>query len=366
MSSPGRRVAGSCSAPRSVCVLIFLDLCGLALALYGALALREEYYGNTPILWGVLWDAEGEWLPFVALVTVLVFSQARLYASRERRSGFGRVVSSLLLVALLTFAFGLGTGHEFSTFGLIPTTLVLTAVLIGLFRASYDVVTREMFHALGVHRRAVLAGEGEHLLELYRTLGSGRGGIDYELVGLVSASEPDVPLPCSASPDTLRARARVEPGRRADLHRLGLRRAPAARHGRPGASAGVQVRIAPRTTELLTKHADFVPGQGIPLFEIRPPVLVGFDWVLKRGFDMVMSRRRAPDRPADLARDRGRREAHLPRARLLPRPSGRAGRARVRDAQVPDDVRGRGDAQPKLEDANEAPARCSRSATTRA
>ena len=52
---------------------------------------------------------------------------------------------------------------------------------------------------------------------------------------------------------------------------------------------GSSVRIAPRTTELLTKHADFVPGQGIPLFEIRPPVLVGFDWVLKRGFDMVMS-----------------------------------------------------------------------------
>ena len=273
----------------SVCVLIFLDLCGLALALYGALALREEYYGNTPILWGVLWDAEGEWLPFVALVTVLVFSQARLYASREHRSGFGRVVSSLLLVALLTFAFGLGTGHEFSTFGLIPTTLVLTAVLIGLFRASYDVVTREMFHAFGVHRRAVLAGEGEHLLELYRTLGSGRGGIDYELVGLVSASEPDVPLAVLGSPDTLRAV--LESNQVDELivtdsdfdERQLLDMVDQAHR------AGVQVRIAPRTTELLTKHADFVPGQGIPLFEIRPPVLVGFDWVLKRGFDMIVS-----------------------------------------------------------------------------
>ena len=165
-----------------VALLIFLDICGLALALYAALALREVYYGNTPILWGVLWEAEREWLPFVALVMVLVFSQARLYASRERRAGFGKVVSSLFLVALLTFAFGVGIGHEFSTFGLIPTTAVIAALLIGLFRASYDVVTQEIFHLLGVRRRAVLVGEGEHLLHLYRTLGAGRSGIEYELL----------------------------------------------------------------------------------------------------------------------------------------------------------------------------------------
>ncbi len=53
--------------------------------------------------------------------------------------------------------------------------------------------------------------------------------------------------------------------------------------------SGVRIRIAPRTTELLTKHADYVPGQGIPLFEITPPVLVGTDWALKRGFDVVVS-----------------------------------------------------------------------------
>ena len=273
----------------SVCILIFLDLCGLALALYAALALREVYYGNTPILWGVLWDAEEQWLPFVALITVLVFSQARLYSSRERRSGFGRVVSSLFVVALLTFAFGLGTGHEFSTFGLIPTTLVFAAVLIGLLRASYDVVTREMFRALGVHRRAVLVGEGEHLLELYRTLGAGRGGIDYELVGLVSASELDLPLPLLGRPDTLRAVLEENPVDELILTDTDFNERELLDMVDQAHRAGVHVRIAPRTTELLTKHADFVPGQGIPLFEIRPPVLVGFDWVLKRGFDMAMS-----------------------------------------------------------------------------
>jgi len=32
-----------------------------------------------------------------------------------------------------------------------------------------------------------------------------------------------------------------------------------------------------------------VPGQGAPLFELRPPVLTGWDWAVKRGFDLLMS-----------------------------------------------------------------------------
>jgi len=52
---------------------------------------------------------------------------------------------------------------------------------------------------------------------------------------------------------------------------------------------GVQVRIAPRATELLTQRAQFVPGQGVPLFELRPPAFIGIDWFLKRAFDLVVS-----------------------------------------------------------------------------
>jgi exopolysaccharide biosynthesis polyprenyl glycosylphosphotransferase len=52
---------------------------------------------------------------------------------------------------------------------------------------------------------------------------------------------------------------------------------------------GVEVLIAPKATELLTQRVEFVPGQGIPLFELRPPAFVGMDWVLKRAFDLVVS-----------------------------------------------------------------------------
>jgi len=52
---------------------------------------------------------------------------------------------------------------------------------------------------------------------------------------------------------------------------------------------GIKVRLAPDTTELLVKRGEYVPGQGAPLFELRPPVLTGWDWAVKRGFDLVVS-----------------------------------------------------------------------------
>jgi lipopolysaccharide/colanic/teichoic acid biosynthesis glycosyltransferase len=49
------------------------------------------------------------------------------------------------------------------------------------------------------------------------------------------------------------------------------------------------VKLAPTTTELLVHEGEYVPGQGIPLFELRPPMLTGVDWATKRGFDLVAS-----------------------------------------------------------------------------
>src|SRR5204863_2704608 len=53
--------------------------------------------------------------------------------------------------------------------------------------------------------------------------------------------------------------------------------------------AGVKVRIAPTTAELLTQRAEYVAGQGVPLFELKPPVFAGLDWAAKRAFDIVVS-----------------------------------------------------------------------------
>ena len=52
---------------------------------------------------------------------------------------------------------------------------------------------------------------------------------------------------------------------------------------------GIKVRLAPDTTELLVQRGEYVPGQGAPLFELRPPVLTGWEWAVKRGFDLLVS-----------------------------------------------------------------------------
>jgi exopolysaccharide biosynthesis polyprenyl glycosylphosphotransferase len=52
---------------------------------------------------------------------------------------------------------------------------------------------------------------------------------------------------------------------------------------------GVAVHIAPSTMEILIDRAEFMPGQTVPLFKLRPPVFEGIDFALKRGFDLVMS-----------------------------------------------------------------------------
>ena len=171
----------------SITALVCTDLGGLVLGLYAALVTRELIYGHTPILWGVLWRIETDWLPFLTLVTVLVFSQGHLYEERERRPGIGRVLSSLILVMLITLAFAIGTGHQFSTYGLAPTAVVLCTIAIAALRASYELVTSELLRALGTRRYALLAGSGENVAHLHGALGSGRSGIDYEFVGAVAS-----------------------------------------------------------------------------------------------------------------------------------------------------------------------------------
>jgi exopolysaccharide biosynthesis polyprenyl glycosylphosphotransferase len=52
---------------------------------------------------------------------------------------------------------------------------------------------------------------------------------------------------------------------------------------------GVKVRIAPRTTDLLVERGEYVPGQGVPLFEVRPPIFAGTDFASKRVFDALVA-----------------------------------------------------------------------------
>ena len=274
----------------SIASLLVLDLCGLALGVYAALALREIVNGSRPILWGLIWrDAEADWLPFLALVLVLVFWQRGLYREREYRGGIGQVVSSLVVVALLAFAFGIGTGYHFSTFAIFPTALVITTVLVGTLRASYDIVTRDIFRLTGLKRRAVLVGAGENLTRLHGSLGRGRGGVEYQFLGAIAPAQDGVDLPVLGTfeglprvLETYKVDELIVTDSDLEAEQL-LRLSDEAQRG------GVKVRIAAKTTELLTQRSEYVPGQGVPLFELRQPAFAGTDWLVKRAFDLSVS-----------------------------------------------------------------------------
>jgi exopolysaccharide biosynthesis polyprenyl glycosylphosphotransferase len=282
------RLVGLARRLLSIVALATIDVVGLGVGLFATLVLRELYYGRS-IDVQTLWSSEREWLPFLILVTLLVFAHGDLYAERERRPGVGRVISSLVLVALVTLAFGLGTGHEFSTYGTAPTALVLTALLISSFRAAYDAVTGVFFRRVGIRRRALLVGVGDHLTHLHESLGRGRSGIDYDFVGALAPADDDAPLTVLGD---LKALPRVLATTQVDEVILAdsdfaekeLLELVEQAHRR-----GVKVRLAPKTTELLLQRAEYVPGQGVPLFDVRSPAFLGSEWVLKRTFDIVVS-----------------------------------------------------------------------------
>ena len=273
----------------SICALVALDVIGLALGIYLALVIRQVVAGDGDIFWGLLWrEGPAEWLKFAAPITVLVFAQAGLYRQRELRPGFGRILACLIVVALIVLAFGIGTGYDFSTSGLIPTSVFVSAVSIGLLRAAYESISLELMRAAGIRRRVVLVGRGESLVPLRSSLVAARGGLTYEFVGVVAPDEvPGFRLLGSRAelPFVL---DRVRPDEviltEADFDERTVLEVVEQAHRQ-----GIKVRLAPDTTELLVQRGEYVPGQGSPLFELRPPVLTGWDWTVKRGFDLLLS-----------------------------------------------------------------------------
>jgi exopolysaccharide biosynthesis polyprenyl glycosylphosphotransferase len=141
-----------------------------------------------------------------------------------------------------------------------------------------------------VRRRAILVGDGQSLEPLRRALGRGRGGIDYEYVGAISRSDEAAGLPVLGRVSALPAVLAEHDVNElivtdSDFSDRELVEIVEQAHRR-----GVKVRVAPRATELLVeRRGEYVPGEGVPLFELRPPVFAGTDWLVKRSFDLIVA-----------------------------------------------------------------------------
>jgi exopolysaccharide biosynthesis polyprenyl glycosylphosphotransferase len=268
--------------------LLVLDFAGLLAALVVALMVKA-----------VLRDGDWAWseslhearrtIAFVYLVTVLLFARSGLYAERAQRPGLARIVSSLFQVTVVSLIFALVNNQDYSSYYIFYGTFAFAVVIVGASRWGYEWITGVLLRAAGYRRRAVLVGSGRHIEDVAHAL-TDEVHAPVEMVGFISLTpRPD---------NGLRSLGRIEDVARVlDVYRI--QEVIIADPDFPQERAvelvdtchqrGVTVRIAPSTMEILVQRAEFVPGASVPLFELRPPVFDGFDYFVKRTFDIVVS-----------------------------------------------------------------------------
>jgi exopolysaccharide biosynthesis polyprenyl glycosylphosphotransferase len=269
--------------------LLLLDFAGLVAALMVALmvkaVIREGVWA-----WQASYEEARHTVAFAYLVTALLFARSGLYAERAQRPGIARIVSSLFQVTLVSLAYALVSGSDqYSSYYIFYGTLVFAVIIIGSARWFYELVTGALLRAAGYRRRAILVGSGRHIEDVAHAL-TDEVHVPIEMVGFISLTpRPD---------NGLRSLGRIEDMARVlDLYRV--QEVIIADPDFPEERAvelvdtchqrGVTVRVAPSTMEILVKRAEFVPGASVPLFELRPPVFDGFDFVVKRTFDLVVA-----------------------------------------------------------------------------
>jgi exopolysaccharide biosynthesis polyprenyl glycosylphosphotransferase len=266
----------------SLLALDFLALFGAILtALCLKAALRDAWDFD------VSFEQTKDYFPLAYLVTVLLFARSGLYTNRAERPGLARIVASLFQTMALVFAFAVVNGNSYSSYYIFYGSLFFAVAYVTTLRFIYERVTGMLLRAAGYQRRTVLVGTGEHIEDVASALRDG-SDTSINVIGFVSITpRPDNGI---VSLGTLEHLPEVLETHRVDEVVIADPDFPQQQavelvdqcHQR-----GVRVRIAPSTMEILIHRAEFVPGQSVPLFELRPPVFEGIDFLLKRTFDVV-------------------------------------------------------------------------------
>jgi exopolysaccharide biosynthesis polyprenyl glycosylphosphotransferase len=143
--------------------------------------------------------------------------------------------------------------------------------------------------AAGMRRKVVLVGEAQSLERLHRELRATRGGLGFEFLGVVAGGDvADLPQ-LGSSPDDLPQILDQVGADELILSEADFDEGTVLEIVERSHRAGVKVRLAPSTTELLVQKGEYAPGQGVLLFDLRPPILTGSGWVVKRSFDLLGS-----------------------------------------------------------------------------
>jgi exopolysaccharide biosynthesis polyprenyl glycosylphosphotransferase len=270
-----------------VVTLLALDFIGVTAALFSAFALKLALKGGFTL--HDTWAFTRQPLAFSYLLTVLMFARVDLYSDRGRRPGMQKIVSSLVLATVLGALFALATGNRFSSYYIFYGSLFFGVLYIAALREGYTRITGRLLERAGYRRRAVLVGSGKHIEEVAHAL-SGRARTNVDLVGYVSLSpRPDNGLRSLGSLDQMTDILTDEKVQEVIIADPDFPQEAALELVDRCHQHGVTVHVAPSTMEILVDRAEFVPGESVPLFTLRPPVLEGVEFAVKRTFDLVLS-----------------------------------------------------------------------------
>jgi exopolysaccharide biosynthesis polyprenyl glycosylphosphotransferase len=261
-----------------------LDVTGLFLAIWTALVIKTAVV--SPEALDITFDQAQEVAPLACLVMLLLFARSDLYRDRAQRPGFSRVIASLFQVTLVVLIYAEIQGEEFQSYYIFYGSLFFALIYVSALRWGFERVSGAILRAAGYRRRAVLVGSGKNIDAVSHAL---KDSSDIEPYGFVSRNGDTRHL-------GLRDFRSLE---QLERHFDAIDEVLIADPDFPQDEAvelvdrchrqGVRVRVAPSTMEILMDRVEFVPGQALPLFELKPPVFEGVDFAVKRLFDLVGS-----------------------------------------------------------------------------
>jgi exopolysaccharide biosynthesis polyprenyl glycosylphosphotransferase len=265
-----------------IATLAALDIAGLLLAIYTALVVKAAIRHPDSI--GLMWDQAMDYLPLGGLVMLLLFGRSGLYRARAQRPGLPRVIASLFQTTLIVLLYALIEGQSFQSYYIFYASLFFALIYVSAFRWVFETASGAILRAAGYRRRAVLVGSGSNIQAVSHALQDSR---EIEPYGFVARTSVGLL-------DGLRDFRSLE---QLERHFDSIDEVLIADADFPEEEAvelvdrchrqGVRVRVAPSTMEILMDRVEYVPGQALPLFELKPPVFDGVDFALKRMFDLV-------------------------------------------------------------------------------
>jgi exopolysaccharide biosynthesis polyprenyl glycosylphosphotransferase len=191
-----------------------------------------------------------------------------------------------MIVALV---FALANGEHFSSYYIFYGSLVFGTFYIAALRELHLRVTGWLLEQAGYSRRAVLVGSGKHIEAVAHALAD-RARTKVDIVGYISlTARPDNGLRSLGQLEDLPEVLATERVQEVIIADPDFPQEKAVELVDLCHQRGVTVQVAPSTMEILIDRADFVAGQSVPLFTLRPPVFEGIDFALKRTFDLVLA-----------------------------------------------------------------------------